>query len=40
MGASIKIEGRLEIFRGSIGPFTTDNLGAHMMAVILKVLMV
>ena len=31
MGVSIKIEGKLEIFRGRIGPFTTDNLGAHMI---------
>ena len=28
---SIKLEGKDDVFRGSIGPFTSDNLGAHMI---------
>ena len=28
---SIKLEGKDDIYRGSIGPFTSDNLGVHML---------
>lgn len=29
IGVKIKIDGQDNIFRGSIGPFASDNLGAH-----------